>query len=119
MSLLDKISKFFRIKREPPLTQPEDHLFMQLKSNRETALKLIPDDMKEEFLSSVYSDRGLRQDVREVYHNYVVSNTDRGEFLKLMISGCLGIKGFGSRLLAYHRIDPKEVAQIMLRGINL
>ena len=118
MSLLSQLSKVFGINHETPLTEVESRLFNQLQSNREVALETIPPDMKREFLSSVYSDRELRWCVTEIYRDKLVSEDRRGEFLKLAISGCLGIHGFGRNLLL-HRIYPETVAEIMLRGINL
>ncbi|MFC1985586.1 hypothetical protein ACFLWC_01165 [Chloroflexota bacterium] len=118
MSLLDQLIKLFRIKRVPPLTESEAHLFMQLQSNREAALQSIPDNMKKEFLSSVYSNRGLKQIVIEAYRNQLVSEDRRGEYIKLLIAGYIGIRGFGTNLILRHGIDPEDVYKIMLRGIN-
>ena len=119
MSLLDQLGKLFGIKPAPPLTEAEARLLMQLQSNREAALQSIPDDMKEQFLSSVYSNRSLKRAAMEVYRNPVVSEARRGEYIKLLIAGHIGIRGFGANLIFRHGIDPEDVYQIMLRGINL
>jgi hypothetical protein len=119
MSFLDKISKFFRIKRVPPLTESESRLLIQLQSNRQVALQLIPDDMKKEFLSSVYSNRGLKVIAMEAYRSRFVSEDRRGEFIKDLIAAHIGIKGFGINLVLRYGIDPEDVYRIMLRDINL
>jgi hypothetical protein len=119
MSLLDEISKFFRIKSISPLTESETRLLMQLQSNRQVALQSIPDDMKKEFLSSVYSNRGLKYIAIEAYRNRIVSEDSRGEFIKDLIAAYIGIKGFGVNLIVRHGIDPEDIYKVMLRGIDL
>ena len=117
MSLLRKLGEFFGIKVEAPLTEVENSLLTQLTSNREEALQLIPDNMKTEFLSSIYSDKNLLHSVKEICRNKMVTDDGRKYFGELLIIGHISIKGFGRRLLAYYSIDPKYITDIMLNNI--
>lgn len=121
MSLLDSLKKSLGITKEPPLTDSETRLLTQLQANRKTALEqVLPDEMRTEFMTSVYSDRHLESIVKEIYrYELIGDNADlRRTLLENAIRLSLSIKRFGRNLILYHAIDPGTVAQIMLRDVN-
>jgi hypothetical protein len=110
--------KIFKFKKEAPLSEIEIKQIKQLQNNRDMAIKLIPTSMKNEFLSSLYSDKILKKDIMEIYRNGVIADDKRDYYGKLLINANLSIHGFGIRLLAYHSIDPKDIADILLKNTS-
>ncbi len=119
MNILRNLGQFLGIKQDPPLTEIEIQLLSHLKFNRNLAIQSIPDDMKGEFIAYIFSDKGLQKAVKEIFRNPFVTNKNRGEYARMLISSYIGIKGFGVRLILHHMIDPDDIYKKMLRDINL
>jgi hypothetical protein len=115
----DSLNEATGINLKLPVTLAEARLLAKLRTNRQTALESIPGEMKREFMS-IYSDRALSRGVRETLRNQSLPNGEkRFEYLEMMISGSLDIKGFGRMLLLHHKIDPGEISAKMLHDIDL
>jgi hypothetical protein len=118
-NLLNSLRKLFGTDKEPPLTGPEKHLLFKLTANRKVCReKLVPKAMRKEF-SSLFSDKCLKQTVKEVYSKQFLTKDKRGEYLKLLIAGHLGTKGFGTKLMVNHDIDPESIVRRMLGRIKV
>ena len=119
MSLLNSLGKFFGINKQHLLTDCETHLLNQLQTNRRTvSQQLIPDRMKNKFISSVYPDQQLMFFVKGICSNESVSEETRRKFLQNAIRLSLSIEGFGTNLISHYRLNPEAVVTIMLQDID-
>ena len=117
MSILKTIKNFLGITEKLTLNDSDSDLLVQLKANRETAVRqLIPTRMMNEFMNSVYSDQHLKSIVKDnsTYHDYLLSEELRSAYLQYTLRMSLSIKGFGRRLILHHNIDPEVIVRIML-----
>jgi hypothetical protein len=122
MSKLKTIKSFLGIAEKLTFNDADSDLLVQLKANRETALRqIIPTRMMNEFMNSVYPDQHLKSIVRDIYHTYhnnLMSADSRNAYLQYTLRLSLSIKGYWRRLLLYHNIDPEVVVSIMLKDIE-
>ena len=122
MSKLKTIKSFLGIAEKLTFNDADSDLFVQLKANRETALRqIIPTRMMNEFMNSVYPDQHLKSIVRDIYHTYhnnLMSADSRNAYLQYTLRLSLSIKGYWRRLLLHHNIDPEVVVSIMLKDIE-
>jgi hypothetical protein len=116
MSVKTRIGSLFGISREKSKPEERIRLLTQLQANREKALRLIPENMKREFLSSVFPDKSLKKGISESLGKQIEGG-ERAEYLKLRIFYYISVKGFGLSLIGLS-IKPDDVAKIMLEGIN-
>ncbi len=100
-----------------PLRIDQVFLVSQLSLNREECLKIIPNEMKSEFLS-LYSKRNVENLVRTAFDTRMINDKHRGDFFRMLVLGTLSIKGFGFRIQAFFGIAPKIVGEAMLRDID-
>jgi len=95
-------------------------LYLKLKNNRDKIYEyIIPNNLKKEFITRIYSDYGLRTCVQEYFKIKKKDLSEEGlkDFLYYYICGLLAIKGFGARLIVLG-INPKDIVIKMLQEIQ-
>lgn len=117
MNLIAKIGSLFSISRKKPRSEERIRLLTLFQENRKKALRLVPESMKNEFLSSVFPDKSLKRAINESFRKQI-SEDGYVEFLKFRTYYCISAKDFGLRLMDFS-IKPDDLAKIMLEGINL
>jgi hypothetical protein len=113
VSILSRINDFFRAR---PLTGDQQLMLEQLQTNRAKAVYILPEPLWKEFLKSVYSDARLRKIAIQALSSPASVGIFRSEYVKGHINTCLGVRGFGTRLVA-GGVDPKRVISVMLKNI--
>jgi len=117
MNLLSGIKRILGIKGEPPLTDTETELYLRFRRNRDHALQeIIPIDMRDEFVKTVYPDRTLKSLAQGFYLQNRLNSEVIDDFKLNYMMASMSIKGFGAKLLV-RNIHPEEVLSVMLRGI--
>jgi hypothetical protein len=116
MNLIAKIGSLFGDNNKKRIAEEQERLLTQFQANREKAAMLIPENMKREFLSSVFPDKSLKTAIKESFGKQV-SEEGIAEFLNLRIHYYLSVQGFGSRLKHFN-IKSDDVAKIMLESID-
>jgi hypothetical protein len=113
MSILSRINDFFRDK---PLSDDQQRMLEQLQTNRAKAVYIIPEGLWKEFLNSVFSDSRLKYIAVRALTSPESRGIYRSEYVSGHINTCLGIRSFGTRLMAMG-VDPKCVVNEMLENI--
>jgi hypothetical protein len=116
MNVIAKIGSLFGNGGKKRIAEEQKRLLTLFRANREKASALIPEKMKSEFLSSVFSDKSLRTAIKESFAKQV-GEDGYAEFLKLRVYYYLSAQGFGSRLKHFN-VKSDDVAKIMIEGID-
>ena len=105
---------------DKPLNAVETNLLTKLQANRKVVLyQEIPDNMMNEFISSIYSNRQLVRIIKKAYRSRLIG--DRADvsrvYLEYLLRLALTANQFGARLIVHHGVDPEIIITIILKDI--
>ena len=105
---------------DKPLNSVETDLLTKLQANRKVVLyQEIPDNMMNEFISSIYSNRQLVRIIKKAYRSRLIG--DRADvsrmYLEYLLRLALTTNQFGARLIVHHGVDPEIIITIILKDI--
>ena len=119
MGLLDSFKKSLGLSHKTTLTQEQTALFEQLLKNRRAASeRVVPSDMRDEFVRKIFADDNLRKLVVDAYNEQLIPAELRRSYTEDCLRISLSLGRFGRRLLLMHGIDPEKVFAVMFTGIQ-
>ena len=116
MNVIAKIGSLFGNGDKKRIAEEQTRLLTQFQANREKASALIPENLKKEFLSTVFPDKSLKMAIKESFGKQI-SEEGIADFLKLRIHYYLSVQGFGPRLKHFN-VKSDDIAKIMMEGIE-
>ena len=100
------------------LTPEEERVYEQLRRNRDEAVQNLPEAMRKDFLSAVFSDHELREVVLSTFREPGVAGNRSGWF-EDTLAARFQAKEWGARLAVQHRINPDDVLEHLMNGCDV
>jgi hypothetical protein len=105
---------------DKPLNAVETALLTKLQANRKVVLyQEIPDNMMNEFITGIYSNRQLVRIIKKAYRSRLIG--DKADvsrmYLEYLLRLALSSNQFGARLIIYHGVDPEIIVTMILKDI--